>query len=184
MRKFPGEQLTKNACTQLDVLSHTEWANTGSGFANWQKVFTLPDQRRDHLLTGKWKQGSELHLCHKWAGHCPLRPSASLPVKGFNLVSVNLLRSTIAKRFTLALTLIVRVPSFWISVSLVLKWEGHCVERILNQHLGTATQKECPGDLATCSRGAREGMAAAQPALSPEMPKLCKIHPKHTGESA
>ena len=42
--------------------------------------------------------------------------------------------------------------------------------------------KECPGDLAMCSGGARRLMAAAEPALSPEMSKFYKIHPKNIVE--
>lgn len=62
IREFPGEQLMKNACAQPDVLSLAELAKIGTGSVSWPRVFTLPDQRRDHLQTEKEECGCELHL--------------------------------------------------------------------------------------------------------------------------
>lgn len=182
MRKFPGKQLMKNACTQPDVLLLAEWANTRSRLL-CGKWFSLLQTRGGAVhCSGSREEGVSFICARNEQAHCPLWPSASLPVKGLDLVFL----SPLCKSKHIYLFLNANPDCWstilWISVLLVLKWVGCSVEKDSESASGAAAGTSAMV-ISNVLQGYRKvDVARAQPALSYKMPKFYQIHPRNTVE--
>lgn len=153
MREFPGEQLIKNACTQPDVLSFAEWANTASGSVCGEGLH-CPQPAEAPWPPRRQQWWWQLHL-----RSAPSQAVASLPVKYWTRVLsiwidewTGLLLHASSESGRTAL---------WISISLTLKQEENHIEEDFEWASGLSS-----------SHGDQRQQVAAALGPSPKMPVL------------